>query len=66
MEKQSQTRVDAVERLEVAREEQERRAEQHEAASGSPKELPTLVTLQAAEEQFAAREAWLQWTERDY
>ncbi len=66
MEKQSQTRVDAVERLEVAREEQERRVEQHEAASGSPKELPTLVKLQAAEEQFAAREAWLQWTERDH
>jgi hypothetical protein len=29
-------------------------------------ELTAFTELQAAEEQLAAREAWLKWTERDY
>ena len=55
-----------VERFEAAREERDRRAGQYNAASGSPDELPAFVELQAAEEQLAAREAWLEWTERDF
>jgi hypothetical protein len=55
-----------VERFEAAREERDRRAGDYDAASGSPDELPTFVELKAAEEQLAAREAWLKWTESDF
>ena len=55
-----------VKRFEAAREERDRRAGEYSAASGSPDELPALVELQAAEEQLAAREAWLEWAERDF
>jgi len=55
-----------VERLEAAREERDRRAGEYQSASGSPDELPTFVELKAAEEQLAAREAWLKWTESDF
>ena len=55
-----------VERFEAAREERDRRAGEHHAASGSPDELPTFVELKAAEEQLAAREAWLKWTDSDF
>ena len=33
---------------------------------GSFEELPALTALEAAEDQFAAREAWLKWIDRDY
>lgn len=66
MDKESKTRVDAIEQLKGAREEQERRAEEHDAARGSSGELAAQSSLRAAEEQFAAREAWAKWTERDY
>jgi hypothetical protein len=66
MEKESKTRVEAVERLEGAREEHRQRAEQHDAARGSSDELSAQANLQTAGEQFAAREAWVKWTERDY
>jgi hypothetical protein len=56
----------AVVRFKAAREERDRRAEQYDAASGSSSELPAFTELKAAEEQFAAREAWLKWVERDY
>ena len=56
----------AVERFEAAREERDQRADQYGAANGSPSELPAFTQLQAAEERFAAREAWLKWIERDY
>ena len=56
----------AVERFEAAREERDRRAGRYDAASGSPEELPAFTELQAAEDQLAAREAWLKWVERDY
>jgi hypothetical protein len=55
-----------VERFEAAREERDRRAGEYSAASGSPDELPACVELKAAEEQLAAREAWLKWTESDF
>jgi hypothetical protein len=55
-----------VERFEAARQERDRRAGEYRAASGSPDELPAFVELQAAEEELAARGAWLKWTERDF
>ncbi len=66
MDQDTKTRVDAVERLEGARTEQERCVEQHAAAQGSTNELAAQADLQAADEQFAAREAWAKWTERRY
>jgi hypothetical protein len=62
----SESHSGAVERFEAAREERDRRAGQYKAASGSPDELPAFTELQAAEDQLAAREAWLKWVERDY
>ena len=38
----------------------------YDAASGSPQELPAFTELQAGEDELAAREAWLEWSERDY
>jgi hypothetical protein len=55
-----------VERFHEAREERDRRAGQFDAARGSATELPAFTELQAAEEQLAAREAWLKWVDRDY
>ncbi len=66
MDNSSKTQVDAKSRLKEARDEQQRRVEQHDAASGSPSELPAQANLQKADEQVAAREAWVQWTEREY
>ena len=54
-----------VQRFEAARDERDRRAGEYSAASGSPDELPAFVELKAAEDQLAAREAWLKWTESD-
>jgi hypothetical protein len=65
MERARASSADA-ERFEAAREERNRRAGDYRAASGSPDELPTFVELKAAEEQLAAREAWLKWTESDF
>jgi hypothetical protein len=55
----------AVEQFEAARDERDRRSNQLEAANGSQGELAAFTELKAAEDQFAAREAWLKWTERD-
>jgi hypothetical protein len=60
------SRAHAVERLEGARERRARCSHQFESARGSSKELPAFTELEAAEEQFAAREAWLKWIDRDY
>jgi hypothetical protein len=62
----TETREDAVERLQAARELRTRYSEQYDAARGSLTELPAFTNLQAAEDQFAAREAWLAWIDRDY
>lgn len=53
----------AAERCDVARNDRDRRADEYEAARGSSAELPAFTELKAAEEQFAAREAWLKWTQ---
>jgi uncharacterized protein YqfB (UPF0267 family) len=62
----SESHFGAVERFQAAREERDRRAGQYDAASGSSNELPAFTELQAAEDQLAAREAWVKWIERDY
>ena len=53
----------ASERLDAARQDRDRRAGEYESAKGSSAELPAFTELKAAEEQFAAREAWRKWTE---
>ena len=55
----------AVDRLDAARDDRDRRVGDYEAARGSSAELPAFTELKAAEEQFAAREAWLKWTQAD-
>lgn len=62
----SETRDHAVERLQAARADRDRHSEQCDAARGSTGELPAFTELHAAEEQFAAREAWLAWIDRGY
>lgn len=66
MHERDDKRVEAVERLEKARDEHTRRSDQYDDAEGSSAELPAFTELKAAEEQFAAREAWLRWIDRDY
>ena len=66
MDEESKTQGDAIERLDEARGEQRRRLEQHDAARGSSDELAAQANLHAADDQLAAREAWVKWTERDY
>lgn len=58
----SESQLDAAERLAVARDERDRRAEQYESARGSATEFPAFTHLQAAETQVAARKAWLVWS----
>jgi hypothetical protein len=56
----------AVQRFEAARDKRDEQAERYGAAKGSPGELPAFTELQAAEDQFAAREAWLEWVEGEH
>jgi len=63
---QDQRRVVAVEGLQSARQRRDRHVRQYHAARGSPTELAAYTQLQAAVDQFAAREAWLAWLDRDY
>jgi hypothetical protein len=66
MEEHNDSRVHAVERLHAARERRARCSQRYDSARGSPKELPAFTELEAADEQYAAREAWLKWIDRDY
>jgi hypothetical protein len=66
MNDQDQGREVAVERLQSARQQRDRQVRQYDAARGSPSELAAYTQLQAAVDQFAAREAWLAWLDRDY
>jgi hypothetical protein len=59
-------RDQAVARLHGARQHRARCSDQYQAARGSSNELPAFTQLEAAEEQFAAREAWLKWIDRGY
>jgi hypothetical protein len=60
------TREHAVEQLQTAREQRDRSSDQYDAARESPGELRAFAELQVALDQFAAREAWLAWVDRDY
>ena len=62
----SRSRDHAVERLQTARERRDRSSNQYDAARESPGELRAFTELQAAIDQFAAREAWLAWVDRGY
>jgi hypothetical protein len=66
MEDRDEARGQAVARLDGARQERARCSNRYETARGSSEELPAFTALEAAQEQFAAREAWLQWIDRDY
>ena len=66
MKDQDQGREVAVERLQSARQRRDTHVRQYAAARGSPSELVAYTQLQAAVEQFAAREAWLAWLDRGY
>jgi hypothetical protein len=66
MQDRDDSRAHAVERLQGARERRARCSERYQSARGSRGELPAFTELRAAEEQFAAREAWLRWIDRDY
>lgn len=66
MEDHHNSRVQAVARLNTAHEHRTRCSRQYDSARGSSKELPAFTELEAAEDQFAAREAWLKWIDRDY
>ena len=66
MHENSANRGEALERLDDARTERAARSERYEASRGSTNELSAAADLNAADEQFAAREAWLKWVERDY
>lgn len=59
-------RAEAVARLHGAREQRARCSDRYRSARGSSQELPAFTELQAAEEQFTAREAWLEWIDSDY
>jgi hypothetical protein len=63
---QDQGREFAVQRLHSAKQRRDRQVRQYVAARGSPAELAAYTQLQAAVEQFAAREASLAWLDRGY
>jgi hypothetical protein len=66
MQDRDDTRAEAVARLGGARRQRASCADCYESARGSLEELPAFTALEAAEEQMAAREAWLKWIDRDY
>ncbi len=66
MQENDASRTHAVDRLEAARSEQAQRSEQLDTASGRADQLAATVELKGADEQLAAREAWLKWIDRDY
>jgi hypothetical protein len=66
MQDRDEARGQAVARLDGARRERARCSHRYETARGSSQELPAFTALEAAEEQLAARQAWLQWIDRDY
>jgi hypothetical protein len=56
----------AIARLDVAVADRERSREESDAAQGGPDERTAAVALAAANEQVAAREAWLKYVEHGY
>jgi hypothetical protein len=59
--------VRARERVDTASTVRSRLQDEHENATGTSRELQAEVSLQAANDEVAARERWLQWVEEgDY
>ncbi len=56
----------AIERLDVAVDDRERSNEESDAAPGGSDERTAAVALAAANEQVAAREAWVKYIEHGY
>jgi hypothetical protein len=56
----------AIERLDLAVDDRERSSEESKAAQGGPHERTAAVALAAANEQMAAREAWVKYIEHGY
>jgi hypothetical protein len=56
----------ALGRLDAAGAEQRNRIEARDPARGTPREHATADDLAGANEQVAAREAWVRWVERGY
>ena len=57
------THAQALERLDTASTERSRLRDENERARGTPRELQADVSLQAANDDVAARQRWLQWLE---
>lgn len=64
--KGSTAHVDAVRRLDQARDRQHETQEALDASAGTPSERTAEQDLANAREQTAAREAWLVWLERGF
>jgi hypothetical protein len=62
----SEGHKDAIRRLDAAKEEHRRRSKLDRAARGSKQKRDAADGLTAADEQVAAREAWVKWVERGY
>ncbi len=58
--------VRARERLQVARVEESHASDRYHAAGSGSEEMKAGIELLEANEQTAAREAWVKWLERDY
>ena len=56
----------AIERLDLAVDDRERSSEESKGAQGGPDERTAAVALAAANEQVAAREAWVKYIEHGY
>jgi hypothetical protein len=57
---------DAIRRLDAAKEDRRHRSELHQSARGIARVREAADGLAAADEQVAAREAWVKWVERGY
>ena len=56
----------AIARLDLAIDERERSSKERDAAQGRPDERTAAVALAAANEQMAAREAWVKYVKHGY
>ena len=56
----------AIERLDLAVDDRERSSQQSKAAQAGPDERTAAIALAAANEQVAAREAWVKYIEHGY
>ena len=56
----------AIARLDAAIEDRERSSKERDAAQGGPDDRTAAIALAAANEQLAAREAWVKYIEQGY